>query len=168
MQPYPDPQSAPLHDFELAQLDSVNPPNLRSSNGQEREIDALMLGLALIFNDLKDFLWFFGRLGPGARNYPQTSVHAERGQIGGMSLRIMRSIASTLHELLKLLEQKKHVIRFERFGAITELLKPDARRQWENLSELARAKGGPEKDSIGALLKNIRDKTGGHYDVNVL
>jgi hypothetical protein len=61
-QPSSAPAVGPLADFELAPLTSLEPSRLRSPNGEEREIDALMLGLALMFNDLKDFLWFYTRL----------------------------------------------------------------------------------------------------------
>jgi hypothetical protein len=161
-----------LPDFELAPLASLRPSRLRSANGEEREIDALMLGLGLIFNDLKDFLWFFKRLGGGADYYPQGVVHAQGGQLSGMSLRIMRSIAATLHELLKLLDDKrnKRIMQGTKFQGIVEALNPAARSRWDQLNELARGSnsGGPARGSIGARLKSVRDKSGSHYAVEEL
>jgi hypothetical protein len=125
-----------------------------------------MLALALIFDDLKDFLWFFSRLIPGTRYYPQ-GLNPERGQIGGMSLRMMRSIAATLHELLRLLEAKKHVIRSERTKVMLGVLSTESQRKWDSLNEYARGSnaGKPAPGSIGDLLKLVRDKTGSHYDL---
>jgi hypothetical protein len=160
-------KAPPLSDFELAELADINPQLLQSEHGHDRDIDTLMLGLSLAFNDLKDFLWFYSRLGPGAQHYPQTPLHPQRGQISGMTLRMMRSIATTLHELLKLLEEKKHVTQYERFKSMLRPLDPDALKRWDELNELARgsSKGKPAEGSVGAMLKSIRDKTGSHYAV---
>ncbi len=157
-----------LPDFELAPLASVPPCSLQSKqgHGHEREIDELMLGLALIFDDLKDFLWFWGRLGPGMQYYPE-GLGPERGQISGMSLRMLRSIVATLHELLVLLEAKKHVVGYDRMDQMLCVLSTESRGEWLQLNEYARGSktGRPTAGSIGELLKRVRDKTGSHYDI---
>lgn len=156
-------QSGPLPDFALAEPRPFDPALLRSKHEEDRRIDAFLLSLALVFNDLKDFLWFYGATRPGASYYPEGVVNAGRGQMSGMTLRAFRSIAVVLHELLENVDKHKKMLDSE--------LNDSARSQWFELrASAAGTSGGGSgpKDPVAKMLKTVRDKTGTHYDIEKL
>jgi hypothetical protein len=157
-----------LPDFELADLGKFDPLLLMSKNQEQRDVDALMLALALIFNDLKDGVWFYSRLWPGHAYYSK-ELCAERGQVDAMRKRAMRINVAIAHELLALIDRYDKRTETATFQAILGCVEQPTRDGWARLKAFSKGSkhGGPQ-DRLALRLKRIRDWTGSHYDVDRL
>lgn len=166
-------KSPDLPDFELAELNSIEPRLFFASTlpktSFERCVRELILSLSLIFNDSKDLSWWLCQIEKG-RPAISTAVTPYRGNFNGMHVHIMRLLLSLFHESLELLDTYNKTITDPKFSPYTANLSGAAKLRWDDAVSListwkdARGKRTPFK----TFLHHIRSKAAFHYDGRAL
>ncbi|MBK8170722.1 MAG: hypothetical protein IPK60_10335 [Sandaracinaceae bacterium] len=155
-------QNEPLPDFDCAEIQQFDPRALMSE--PPSDMDLLMLGLALAFNDLKGLLIVSWWMKPHTPKNA-TSPTAYLGQFSGMQIQLQRLVAGIAHEILVLLREHEHVISGADFQKLLAALprrkqpKLDPRRRWRQLIAAARERKG----GTATTLQRVRDTVAFHY-----
>ena len=154
-----------LPDFNLAGLQRFKPEILLNDTSEE-SIDALFLALAIIFNDLKDLLWWAHQLEKS--KVDRKGVSAVAGQISGMRNHVNRLIVGLINELLDLLKKQKNVLESPSFTDITSKLNIETSRYLKEITTTALVSNSPKKDpekliKFRQALTDVRNKGAFHY-----
>lgn len=165
----PNTNSSPqeiLPHFNLASLKEVHPSLLVTGEGTR--VEHLFLGLALIFNDLKDVFWLEAVFG----DYEVSkTINPVTGQYNGMRQRSIRIGASILHELLELLKEYRTECKNHEFEEALDRVGPESKEAWQMLLELTDSHQQPRKNQANSKdhyelrkgLKKVRDCSTYHY-----
>ncbi len=144
--------------FELAPLGAFPPNSLDPQN----QMDAVIVALALAYNDLKDAHWLVKFLDD---HQPEDThkANSELGQWSGMREHAGRMITAISLEILAAIETADDagVFADATFVRATKLLKPSSRRRWREVLALSHSKGGD--DPVKRFLVRVRNNIAYHY-----
>ena len=137
-------QTWPFADFDLAELRRF-PPDLFPLSGSD-DLAALVLSLALAFNDINSLYWFTKQL---ERCAPPdaAAIGAGEGQWNGMQLVTARFSLGLMHEVLRAIGAAHHkgTLRTPMARQLIKLFSKREREQWKSVVDAARgvSKHGP-------------------------
>lgn len=157
----------PNSDWDLERALRFDARLLAQGSEDEREVGALIMSLALIYNDMKDLLWWVFKLKDYKPKDPALRV-ASVGQYNGMSVHISRLRVGLLHELMRALEENAKVCEHRLFvEAVQQIRKryPDAWEDWRKITEVAAGKREQEtaNKKLWTALVRIRNGVSFHY-----
>ncbi len=128
---------------------------------EPNRVDAFVLSLALVFNDLKDLQWilFQTRTRFTLLNVPKEQVSAINGQLSGLANHILRLALSLSHEFFEALEHNKDVMREPEFQRCIARLSPKVRAGWEALTQMSSDDTAP----LRKFAVKVRNNGAFHY-----
>ncbi len=136
----------PLAHFELAPALAVEPSAIVRDGSDA--VGALILSLAMVFNDLKGLVIASSFLREARE---RARSEEEKGQVSGMVLQNARWAMGLTRELLALLEQRLEVIDSEEFQAVVASMPEASRSVWATLVSVARGDAGGDRELRAAL-----------------
>lgn len=158
--------SLPLPDFELAPPEAIDPQAL--IRDAKDDVGALMLGLALAYNDLKDVDYVVYQLSQLVSK-AQADTVARQGQFGGMQHHAARVLCGIAHEILNLLSKSRGVIESKEFQSYLAPLNASYKGDWQRIWDAARVVDLPDpQDKLSHLLMVARNTLAFHYGAKAL
>jgi hypothetical protein len=152
----------PCPDFDLAELQSINANFLDATDKKDREVNAYILTLALIFNDLKGLLWVLERLSEGKSK--EQGISAYKGQWGGFNNQYNRLVMGVLHELLELVNKNQKILEHPLFKSCLQKQSKDVKKYWGLIAHYAtNRKGKKPTTDLGYALLLVRNNAAFHY-----
>nr|MBL7684504.1 hypothetical protein [Deltaproteobacteria bacterium] len=152
----------PLPDFELADLRKFPPDFLKSTDPKKRNLNAFILMISLVFNDLKGLLWVIERLVEGEPKQPGISSY--RGQWGGFNSQYKLLVIGLLWELLEAIKENKSALDHPDFKSCLEKQTKKIKLFWDILVNHATQRSGKKpKTDLGITLFMIRNNASFHY-----
>jgi hypothetical protein len=136
------------------------PPHLIIEKENCSELQKFFLILGLIFNDLKDIIFFY-KLVQDQYELPtinETSEHA--GEYGGISAHCERLLISIVGEFFIFIKKNKAVTSSMRFQLLLKEMDFKDRQAWQNIIEFERGTG------VLSRIATIRSNVTFHYDHN--
>lgn len=152
-----------LGDFELAQLKKFSLKCLTTA--KNKKLANLILTFSVIFNDIKDYIWFHSQLAKGKLTLDMDTLNPKRGQLAGMQAHCMRMLIASFLEFLETISKNADTINSQGFKLVLHYLEkkfPGSNRHWYSLVKLA--KGQQRfKDKFYNTLVMIRNNGTYHY-----
>ncbi|RYZ74566.1 MAG: hypothetical protein EOP09_00260 [Proteobacteria bacterium] len=150
----------------LAELTEFDPRVFLPNDIAEKEVAAVVLMLAHIFNDFKTYLWMYELIkteAPKGR-FKRTP---EWGECHGKVIHIQRVVFSMIHEVLMLIDAEKKTIESSRFNELISKCSVETRKHWNGLVAVGLNRSNEDvrgsKKFLSAL-ERIRSNTTYHYD----
>lgn len=139
-------------------------PNKLIQECENSDFDNFFLVLGLIYNDLKDIVFFIDSFNKNYREIKldgsePPSVHA--GHWGGIQNHINRLIIGLISELFIFIDKNKGVINTIKFKLFIKKLPEDARNDWNNLVGVL---DDDKSDDFLSQIARIRNTITFHYD----
>ncbi|MBZ9578179.1 hypothetical protein KJA13_04120 [Patescibacteria group bacterium] len=130
-----------------------------------QELCNFILALALAYNDYKDYsINYHMHLNSEPKGKPQRN--SAWGEYAGIKFHIIRLHIAFVHELFKLIQNNKKILKHSFFEEIIRVLNKKARKSWTLLIDIALAdESAPKKSNP---LHMIRNKVAFHYDAKEL
>ncbi|HKW03569.1 MAG TPA: hypothetical protein VJN96_27330 [Vicinamibacterales bacterium] len=155
------PPTHPLPDFELAEPEKFD-PNVLTSSGNDA-VDAFVLTLAHVFNDLKSLSWVAYQMKSGIGNVTSRADDPYLGQVNGFNEWCNRQMISVVNEFLVLVSKSTLAIEAAPFRECLAACSGVTQDQWDSIVDVAfdrKKKAGP----FAKYLRLIRNKVGHHYE----
>jgi len=144
-------------------LKGINPSKIIQKD-KDSDFDNFFLVLGLIFNDLKDLLFFVDYISeeyrkPNPDNIEPLNDHL--GSLAGINNHLNRLVISLVSELFIFLDKNKKVIASMPFMLYEKKLPADIRRDWNNILNILK---DDSKDDFLSQIARIRSNVTFHYD----
>lgn len=146
--------------FDLAPLIKLDPERVVPKHGNDR-FSMFMLALAVVFNDLKGILLFFGPIAPSKPQDDEISGHA--GEWRGLDLQLHRYRVGLIHELITLLGEFEEEATGRQMQQILRKATPKTRSNWSDLVKIATDKEDTSKKTFANKVVRIRNNIAFHY-----
>lgn len=143
-------------------LKKIAPERLVDVENSDK-IENFFLVLGLIYNDIKDLLYFRLNVEEEIVKTPK-KVSPRAGEYAGMKIHIEKLLISTTHSLLKFLEKNQSVLQTGTFMSAYKSLNQDQKNRWDNIVEIAHLTQKESKDPFANILWGIRNKGSFHYE----
>ena len=147
--------------FELETLESFDPKAFEGNADIPQDICNFILTLALVFNDLKDFLYanyYIQKLKPEC----ELKINRMSGHYTGIDGHLKRNIIGYIHELMNLINDNEKVIEHPFFKSIISKLAIGEQEAWASLVDSSFKK--QNSTDIGKYLLHIRNQVVFHYE----
>ena len=128
-----------------------------------------ILSLALVWNDLKNTMLFYEHIKfiesekTQKEDEEKPSISPFWGETAGIKVHLEKLVAATIHELYKLIDKSKTVIKSKEFVQLMRQLDKPSREAWENLILFSKDIKKP-KTAFNHSLLRIRNTIASHYD----
>lgn len=141
-------------------------PTALQPSAKKNDTNALVLCLAVIFNDLKGLIYFWHHIGLQKRSLlgqktPQNGSPSKvDGQITGMEGQVLKMLVSFIHETWKAIRENSQAINSDDFQEAIASLHKKSRKKWD---ELYRISTHHEHKLLRNAFEEIRDSISSHY-----
>ena len=125
-----------IRDHNLGSKLKFDPGKLFNED-QYRETDALVVSLALIFNDIKGLVLFISAFEEVAPSTEDGPTSAKVGQYSGIQSQIIRYKIGIFRELLMLLKEKKDLLSTEIIKRAYNKMDGSAQTNWDQIKFIA-------------------------------
>ncbi|GEM_PF-2041477 len=153
-----------LPHFKLAALTSYSTSILTESEYASKDEIAVIIAMASVYNDLKDYSWMLTILEEGFES--TSEVSGPQGQYSGMSVFVAKKMISVIHEFLILIDENKKALELPFFRYILRGVADSNLTHWNDLKKIAingkANQSSKNKNTLNALLR-IRNNVGSHY-----
>jgi hypothetical protein len=147
-------------------LEEISPKKIISKD-ESNDFDNFFLVLGLIYNDLKDLIFFLDLINktydrPTMDGTEEPSVHLD--EWGGIQNHMNRLMISFMSEFLSFLDKNKKVMGTIRFQLLEKSLPKNIKNDWFKIVQVT----GDEKENNFILnMKKIRNKVSFHFDLSL-
>ncbi len=149
-----------LPDFDkLAPLEYVDAGVFESADPAEQAVCDFILTLALVHNDLKDFVWAFVEIKD--RCPLPFELTPQAGQLYGMREHYARLLYGLHHELLELINRNPEPMIHKLFTDVLSRISRESRKHWNSM--VLAASGKPKDDPLAMMLVRVRNDIAFHY-----
>lgn len=163
-------------DREQKSSDNVCPPNFNLAplmkfplsdltKAEDQSLARLIVTFALIFNDLKDYLWVIEQFEKIRSSIDSSKINAKSGQMAAMSEHSFRMAVSCIVEFLETVKDNLKVVESKGFKLILSYvtrIDRNAVAKWKRIVQLANRKDASIDKFYQGLLK-IRNNGTYHY-----
>lgn len=149
----------------LASPQNVDPKAFLSDSKVSVEVCALVMALALFFNDLRDAVYAYLIL---MENKPGEKFQrtVEWGNHTGMQIHLIRYHLAVLHELFKLIRSNSKILEDPFLKEVLRNLSKQSKRGWETLVTVSL--GGTGTGSLAQALVKLRNNITFHYEAKAI
>lgn len=145
----------------LSKLETFDPAAFVDDDNTSQRVCDLVMALALAHNDFRDVIFaqtMLNTVMPGDLQTPTP----ELGLFAGLQLHLHRTLAGTMHELMKLIQDNRDLLDAPALAAAIRHVPRAARSAWQQVVAAALEK--PTKGTISRFLARARNKVAYHYD----
>ena len=149
---------------ELAPLESFDCKAFISDDVGEQKVCSFVLTLALIYNDLKNYVWALSQMG---RTRPAIKrISRLNGQHAGIELHLNRLFYAHIRALYDVINNNQDLLKHPLFEKTISSLDQDLRKLWASLVSVSTDDKivGVDKNTK-RILEQIRHKSISHYDI---
>lgn len=143
-------------------LKKIAPERLIDIENSDK-IENFFLVLGLIYNDIKDLLYFRLNIEDELKITPKI-ISPRIGEYSGMKIHVEKLLISTIHSFFKFLESHNDVLKTATFRQAYDSLNQNQKDRWDNLVEISHLTQKESKDSFANILWGIRNKGSFHYE----
>lgn len=144
------------------ELSWIHPNKLVSENSFNK-LESVFLGLGVIYNDLKGFIFLEKTLIDFYRKPAGDEISVQTGNYAGTLVQVKRLISSTVNEFFIFLEKNQDIFAGKEFREILSRIPNDKKDLWTGLNEAAVGNLTKVSKQIKALAI-IRNNITFHYD----
>lgn len=148
-------------------LNKISPSALlrSGSKNENDELGAFFVTLGLIYNDLKDLL-FFGTLIEQEYRKPNENElpNPHFGEYAGVQNHLNRLLVVNVHGFLEFLKKNNSVISKPSFLYLLKNLNSEDKKSWARLVQIIEGKKDSSEDFFSCIVQ-IRSNMASHYDL---
>ena len=140
-----------MKEFE-GNLKKTKPEYIIPNDEHTREQEFFLI-LGIIYNDIKDIIFFLVNLEDEYRKPEKDEISVQAGCFGGIGRHIDRLASATIHEFFKFLDSYRDVISTYKFNLMMKSFNSDRKKEWNTLVAIALNQKTEETKLAQALLE---------------